>query len=241
MIAGDAFRLLRDFPMAGADFLPGPALILAPHPDDESLGTGGLIAMLAAAGRPPFVVFVTDGAGSHPGSAAYPPARLVTVREAEATEACAALGLGRDRLAFLRLPDTDAPMGGPAFNRAVTTIADRCRAVHAAAILAPWEHDPHCDHLATHRMAVTVAAQLGIAHWAYPVWGWTLAPNHVLPDQAYDGVRIDIAPWLSRKRQAIAAHRSQYAGLITDDPAGFVLPADLLAIFDEPVETFLRL
>src|SRR5690606_16204888 len=44
--------------------------VIAPHPDDESLGCGGLIAALAADGRAVQVVFVTDGAGSHPNSAA---------------------------------------------------------------------------------------------------------------------------------------------------------------------------
>lgn len=39
----------------------GPALILAPHPDDEVLGAGGTIARLASEGRDVHVVIVTKG------------------------------------------------------------------------------------------------------------------------------------------------------------------------------------
>ena len=40
-------------------------LVVAPHPDDESLGCGGLIAKLAASGSAFCVLFVTDGGASH--------------------------------------------------------------------------------------------------------------------------------------------------------------------------------
>ena len=82
----------------------GCALVLAPHPDDESLGCGGLIAAACAGGQPPIVVVLTDGAGSHPNSRAYPPDRLRTTREAETLAALACLGLLEDRVVFLRTP-----------------------------------------------------------------------------------------------------------------------------------------
>ena len=53
------------------------------------------------------------------------------------------------------------------------------------------------------------------------------------------GRRLAIGPQLAAKRRAIAAHRSQYGDLIQDDPAGFRLPAGLLARFERPFETFL--
>jgi len=65
----------------------GTCLVLAPHPDDESLGCGGLIAACCAAGRPPVVAVLTDGSGSHPGSRAFPPTRLAAIRKAEVTAA----------------------------------------------------------------------------------------------------------------------------------------------------------
>ena len=64
-----------------------PFIVIAPHPDDESLACGGLIAEACREGLKRKVVIVSDGAGSHPNSKAYPPDRLRALREAEARRA----------------------------------------------------------------------------------------------------------------------------------------------------------
>ena len=105
---------MRALPFAPLDTIaPDASLILAPHPDDESLGCGGLIAALSEAGRPPLVVCVTDGSASHPGSRTHPPARLKTLREAELCAACAELGVPAQNVHFLGLTDAKAPIDGP--------------------------------------------------------------------------------------------------------------------------------
>jgi len=240
--AGDAIATMQRLPLAPlSDLLaPGPLLILAPHPDDESLGCGGLIAAAVQAGAPPFVLILTDGTGSHPGSKAYPPRRLRKTREQEALDAVSILGLEPDRLGFLGLTDTQSPVDGPAFEAAVTAIAALAIRLGAATILAPWAHDPHCDHESAHLIAVAAAHEARLAHLSYPVWGWTLPADTVLATTMPDGFRLDVTAQLPKKRQAIAAHKSQYAGLITDDPAGFILPPNLLEVFDRPYETFIR-
>lgn len=241
--AAQAFEAMAALPLMPLDAVTGgkPALILAPHADDETLGCGGLIAAASAAGHPPFVLILTDGTGSHPNSRAYPPLRLKQVREQEARTAVAILGLPRDRISFLGLRDTAAPMEGDGFDAAVTAILSFAERVGAASILSPWQHDPHCDHLAAHRMACSAVERCRIRHLAYPIWGWTLPPETRLPGSWPDGMRLDITDYLAAKRQAVTAHASQYGGLIQDDPDGFQLPADLLAIFSRPCETFLTL
>jgi GlcNAc-PI de-N-acetylase len=57
-----------------------PFIVVAPHPDDESLACGGLIADGCRQELPGKVVIVSDGAGSHPKSKAYPPDRLTALR-----------------------------------------------------------------------------------------------------------------------------------------------------------------
>ena len=241
MIAADAKKVMSALPFAPASTIlePGPVLILAPHADDESLGCGGLIALAAAGGHAVHVVILTDGAGSHPNSKEFPPARLRAVREQEALTAITILGLGPADLSFLRLPDTAAPVAGPAFEHAIHAIGRLILVTGAATILAPWQHDPHCDHEAAHLMAVAVAERHRLRQWAYPVWGWTLPDTVTLRSGPMDGIRIDIAEALDRKRRAIASHRTQYAGLIMDDPAGFQLPQSLLTWFDRPFEVYL--
>ena len=242
ILASDAIDAMQRFPFAPLAAITGnaPTLILAPHADDESLGCGGLIAAASAAGQPPYVLILTDGTGSHPGSLTYPAARLMAVRQQEARCAVAILGLATDRIGFLKLRDTAAPTKGPAFDAAVAAILAIVESVGAATIAAPWQHDPHCDHFAAHCMAVAVAAQSGVRHLAYPVWGWTLPADTVLDGPLPRGIRFDISVYAAVKQRAIAAHASQYSGLIQDDPKGFQLPPGLLEIFSRPYETYLQ-
>ncbi len=241
--AAQAFEAMTALPVMPLHAVTGgkPALILAPHADDESLGCGGLIAAASAAGHPPFVLILTDGTGSHPNSRAYPPARLKSLREQEASNAVGILGLPSDRIGFLGLRDTAAPMEGAGFDAAVAAILSFVERTGAASILSPWQHDPHCDHLAAHLMASEAVARCRVRHLAYPIWGWTLPPDARLPGPAPRGMRFDITEHLAVKRRAIAAHASQYGGLIQDDPDGFQLPPNLLDIFSRPYETFLTL
>ena len=128
-------------------------MVLAPHPDDESLGCGGLIAQACALGRPPVVTILTDGTGSHPSSLSYPPCRLRDLREREARQAVTTLGLPPDRIHFLGFRDTAAPKSGPDFNCAVSAIVRLMRAYHCRMLCAPWLYEPHGDHEAAQIIA----------------------------------------------------------------------------------------
>jgi LmbE family N-acetylglucosaminyl deacetylase len=117
MRADDYLAAARALPLGDLHAVTGGrALILAPHPDDESLGCGGLIAAACEAGQPPIVVILTDGAGSHPHSRRFPPDILRATREAETLAALACLGLAANRAVFLRTHDTRAPSSGPELN-----------------------------------------------------------------------------------------------------------------------------
>lgn len=239
--AGDVLELMQHLPLASVDEIaPRTSLILAPHPDDETLGCGGLIASLCARGRPPIIVAVTDGTGSHPGSTSYPPERLKAVREAELRCAAAILGLDARRVLFLGLPDTNAPQDGPCFDCAVREIAALIRTHGVATVFATWQYDPHCDHQTTAWIAASAVRITQARLMLYPVWGWLLSPDQTLPAAPVTGARLDISAQLPRKRRAIAAHASQYSDLITDDPKAFRLPSELLAAFDRPFEVFLN-
>ena len=240
--AGDFHQAWRQLPIGGLDDIIGlgSCLILAPHADDESLGCGGLIAACVEAGRPPLVAILTDGVGSHPNSLAFPPDRLRAVRAEEVRTAVGILGLAADRVILLNQPDTAAPLDGPDFDAAQATLLRLIRALpDCGTILAPWRHDPHCDHEAASVLAARVAETAAVRHVAYPVWGWTLAAETPVAGEPGSGYRLDIAAALPAKRAAIQAHQSQYGDLITDDPTGFRLPPALLTVFDSRFETFI--
>jgi LmbE family N-acetylglucosaminyl deacetylase len=255
MLAGDWLRAAeRDLPLVtDIAALLGPAggaLVVAPHPDDESLGCGGLLAACAAAGRQARVVVVSDGAGSHPNSRAWPRDRLVAQRQAEARAAVAALGLdpGRD-IGFLGLPDTAVPGSGPDFGAAVAALR-RAAGPAPGSVFAPWPHDPHGDHVAS--FAIAAAARQAwppeTQFFAYPVWGLAFAhpiPGLPLPaapllPAAPRGFRLDMARHPPAKRRAVMAHESQVTALIDDDPGGFRLPEAALALAFRPFELFLE-
>jgi LmbE family N-acetylglucosaminyl deacetylase len=240
--AADILRRLRALPIADVDTITNRSkvMLLAPHADDESLGCGGLIAELVSKGRPPIIIVVTDGTGSHPSSPTFPTSRLRDLRELEMLTAVTILGVPADNLIFLRLRDTATPRFGSDFDSVVRIIECLMGKYQSEVLCAPWLYDPHCDHEAAQLIARAVAERTNAALLSYPVWGWLLADDTLLPSMAIKGWRLDIRKHLDLKRQAIASHASQYSDLIADDPYGFRLPAELLSVFDLPYEVYLR-
>lgn len=240
MDAGTFFEAVRDLPEGTLASVTGgrPFVVLSPHPDDESLGVGGVIAAACAANQRVDVVVVSDGAGSHPRSTRFPPDALVRLRKMETARAAAALGLSPARLTHLDLPDTAVPLRGPAFEAAVDRIAAVMREAGARTLLVTWGRDPHCDHEAVDAMAKALRARdPDLKLWSYAIWGRHLAPDTPIDEPRPTGYRIDVTPWLAAKHAAIAAHASQMTDLIDDDPDGFRFTPDTLAPFLEPVET----
>jgi LmbE family N-acetylglucosaminyl deacetylase len=216
-----------------------PFIVIAPHPDDESLACGGLIAEACEQGLRAKVIIVSDGAGSHPNSKTYPPDRLSALREDEAKQAGAELGLKPEDMLFLRLPDRFVPHQGPGAERAIEAIADCAREIRAGSLFVSWRHDPHCDHEASYRIAREVQLRVGeIRLFEYIVWGHTLPPvTEIDPIRSGFRIRVDRKA-MEKKRRAIAAHRSQTTALIDDDPGGFLFNQIELAHFDRPYEFF---
>ncbi|HVB68597.1 MAG TPA: PIG-L family deacetylase [Acetobacteraceae bacterium] len=238
--ATDVLTAMLHLPLVSVEAVTNarPLLVLAPHPDDESLGCGGLIAACCAAGHDVRVLVITDGAASHTGSARYPPSRLAALRQSETAAAMAALGLPRDRLEFLGLPDGRAPLRGGKFREVVDRVAAFAAASGIGSICTTWAHDPHRDHRAAHLLGRVAAQEVGARLLCYPVWGWTLPAYSWLPDEPVFGVRLDIADHLAAKREAIFCHASQTSGLIGDDPNGFRLDPGFIALFERTFEVF---
>lgn len=243
MKAGDAHAAFRAFPLVSFPELvgDGAVLILAPHPDDESLGCGGLIARAAEAGRPCAVAMMTDGGGSHPGSRAWPRQRLGMMRRQEAIAALATLGQDPARTAFLGLPDQAVPCAGPGFEDAVGTVLHLARTHGCDTIAASWAADPHGDHVAVAAIARAAARRAGLRLLSYPVWGWMLPHDTEIDmDAELRGVRLDIGTVRPRKRAAVASHRSQHGLVVDDDPTGFVMPPGLLDACDQAFEVYIE-
>ena len=221
----------------------GTTLVVAPHPDDESLACGGLIALLAAAGNRVWVLFVSDGSQSHPGSKKFPAPARIKLREAEALEALHLLRVTAAHAFFLRLPDAAVPMpGADGFPHAVAHIQSLLNTVQPDTIVLPWRRDPHPDHRACWQLVQAAVGKMDPAplQLEYPLWLWERGAAADLPAPGETTFyKIDISSAFPLKQAAIAAHRSQVSNLIDDDPAGFRLSAGMLAHFAVAYEIYL--
>ncbi len=223
----------------------GSTVVLAPHPDDESLGCGGTIIRLRQLELPVHVIFVSDGTRSHPNSPAYPAERLRNLREAEAREALSRLGVDADACTFMRLPDTAVPTPDtPGFTEAAATLADLIDQLNPETVLVPWERDPHRDHRATWQLLQAVRTQdrdTSFRVLEYLIWLWELGRPDDMPRPDERCVwQVPIDTVIDQRDEAIAAHVSQVTRLIDDDPMAFYLSPELLTHFERPYELFLE-
>ena len=236
---------LADLPLRTmADWPIGTTLVVAPHPDDETLGCGGAIALLRQRQQPVQVLVMSDGTGSHPHSRQYPAPALRTLREAETRTALQILGVDPQAIAFFRLPDKAVPaVGSPDFAAAVARTQAYLLQLQPRTLLLPWREDPHRDHRATWQILHHSLRQADLSPrcWEYPIWEWDRARAAKLRSSPTLRLwRLDIQAVGAMKQRAIAAYRSQISDLIQDDPSGFRLSPSMLANFTRPWELYIE-
>ncbi len=220
----------------GAEALPG-LLIVAPHPDDEIAGAGGLFAAALDAGIPVRLAAVTDGEGSHPPEA-IDPAELAAIRRGETD---AALQVLADAAGCPVPPVTRLSIPDGAVAEHEETLAGRLAELldelpTGTWIAAPLRTDGHPDHDAAGRAAFAAAATRPTCPVVeYPVWLWQhTAPADVPDELAAAAVRLDVPERLRASLPAaLDCFRSQvsldYGVAVDRDPAAgpeaVVLPA----------------
>lgn len=186
------------------------AVVIAPHPDDEVLGCGGFLQLLAAAERPLQLISVTDGSASHPGSRRWPVERLCSVRPQESVEALRRLGLPLHSLKWLRGGFADSQVAARE-TQLVEFIERHLRPTDV--VFTTWREDGHCDHEAVGRASAAAAKRIGATVHELPVWTWHLATpeDSLVPWQRARKILL-APPLVARKRHAIHAFASQLEG-----------------------------
>jgi len=204
--------------------------VVAPHPDDEILGAGGLLQRFSRLGARAIIHALTDGEASHPNSAMWPRLKLIQTRREESLEALRTLKISFERRRLL-LPDGALPE-----HESTISSALRDAVSENDVVIAPWRFDGHPDHEAAGRAARDVAAERRAHLLETPIWGWNRsAPNQgEMPlDRAR---RLDLEPEEQRRKaEAIARFRSQTDyDLSTGRPP--ILSSKVLAHFRRPYE-----
>ena len=170
----------------------GPVLVVAPHPDDEIIGCGGLMAFHRERGDPVVVVHVTGGEGGDP--EAREEGELVAVRREESRRALTVLDV--DQLVTLGLPDGGVRPEAPARDRLQQEIDKHAPAV----VYAPSPFECHPDHRATSWLTgwalreSPIQARLHLYEVNHPVLtSWI----------------VDVTPWVEKLREALTQFKSQ--------------------------------
>ncbi len=145
------------------------AIVFAPHPDDETLGCGGTVLRMVAAGAQVRLVFMTDGRQSH--GHLMPAAELAALRRAEALAAGLALGVAANAVSFLNHPDGALAAHTSA---AVAQVTQLLQSVIPAAVFVPSALEPPADHVATRAIVLTALRASGrpVMVYEYAVWFW---------------------------------------------------------------------
>lgn len=161
----------------------GKVLVFSPHPDDETLGCGGTLALLRDNGCAVKVVFVTDGGGA--GSL---PEGSIAIRQQEAKAALTTLGV-QDWL-FLDEPDGSF-RSHPKFERQALEIMQHFQADW---LFLPSVLDYHRDHVAIGQTLFSIWQRYKTAErlFFYEIWS-PVPATHV----------VDISSVIDLKRQAI--------------------------------------
>ncbi len=177
-----------------------PTLIVAPHPDDETLLAGGLIATQRARGVEVHVLAVTDGEAAYDTAE---PEELADRRRAEQLAALGELGVDAGSIRRLSIPDGEAAQHTAEITEAIAAFE------HVGLVVAPWTGDHHCDHEAVGVAARHAVARTGSALIFGLFWTWhhrtpeALARERILALELDDEAR-------RRRRAAIECHRSQF-------------------------------
>ncbi len=210
-------------------------VLLAAHPDDETLGAGGLLRRCHDIGLDIVVIVASDGEASHPSSSTHTPAALAGLRRAEVVHAVNLLAPGA-RIRHLGLPDGE--LAGAVATIRSAVLEELADLGVGALLVAPWRHDGHPDHDALGAVTAGVARGTGALLLEYPIWWWHRATPDETPWADLRALRL--SPEVREaKRRALAAHVTQVQPL-SDRPGDEVLLSEgMLAHFDRDVEAFL--
>lgn len=204
---------------------PVPTIVVSPHPDDESLSSGGLIARQRSRGYAVTVIAVTDGERAYPDD---PPTELAATRRDEQRRALGRLGVGPDDLHRLGLPDGSVADHADDVRDAVLE-----HLVDGALLIAPWTHDVHPDHEAVGRAAAAAADARQCTLRSSLFWTWHKREPAELDDFDVCLMRLTDDESAARS-EALDHHRSQLHRAVGEP----ILPKRFLEPFRWGFEVF---
>lgn len=212
-------------------------VVVAAHPDDETLGAAGLLQRAASHNVAIDVILATLGENSHPHSPTHTPEQLAVRRAVEFQNAVNVLA-PRAHHKVLDLPDGQLAEHSSQLEHELTAAAGSGGT--ATVIVAPWSADGHTDHDAVGAAAANAAAATGSVLLEYPIWWWhwgSPANDHM----AWPALRkLELGKnEQAVKAVAISKHTTQMRPLSDAVGDETLLSPALLSHFERSFETFI--
>jgi LmbE family N-acetylglucosaminyl deacetylase len=215
-------------------------LIVAPHPDDEVLGCGGLLAECTDNGIRTDILFLTNGEASHKGCCVIPEKDVATMRRSQAVSSSKILSIPHERLHFLGSRDGELPCKDQdGFVSLSKEIAAWIEKTAPAAVLCPNPFEEWRDHVAAEeltRFAITILPKRPKLYY-YCVWFWYSMPLVKARNINWQRAQLlDISKHFLLKRQAMSIYLDDLAPC--ENPWIGKLPSQFLSSFNWDKELF---
>ena len=218
----------------------GSIMIIAPHPDDEVLGCGGMLAGRTSTGKRTEVLFLTEGDAAHQGCCTAQANQIGAERRGLAYGASDILGVPKGQLHFLDGRDGRLPRKGQdGFTDLAEKIAKYLEKFEPEVIFCPHPFEGWSDHMAAEELTRSALDRLTYQPrlYHYCVWFWYSMPLARAWRIDWRKARLlDIAEQVPLKRQAMRTYLDALA------PCGHPwvgkLPPEFLRAFDWDKELF---
>ena len=210
----------------------GNVVILAPHPDDEVFGCGGLIARLVAEGHAPHVIVLTGG-GSHRCCCLTSESDIISERRKLTHKAISVLGLPESHLHELNFIDGHISDGNPDEKKKLISLISE---INPDVILVPHHGEGWPDHLAARDVGIELAGE-DTDVYEYCVWMWYYRQKNLDWKNAY-ALKMTESEH-KRKLEAIEIYHSALAPC--GKPWVGVLPKLFIGANSTSIELFFKI
>lgn len=212
-------------------------LIIAPHPDDETFGCAGLIMQKLKNGSDVYVVFLTNGEKS---LLTVPEAELKQKRRESAIKASEFLGVSKNNIYWMDLPDGNIPrIGTSEFQNKRDSLLKIIYELEISEVHVTHYLDGWSDHIAAYELTIAALKKSNKDVDLYLYWVWTwyyLGIKKILSLSLNKLFLLPIQPLFEKKKEALdiyynakTASGEQYMGY---------LPIMFLKAFDWPYEVY---
>ena len=175
-------------------------LVIAPHPDDDVLGAGGVMIEASTQGKGVFSVYITDGRGSPRKDQGISDDAMAARREKEAISALKAVGA----VGAFFLKRSSEDLSGEMGEKTGQELTEIFHFIQPEEVFLPSPYERHRTHQRCTRLAINalrIAAGVKPTLLGYSLWGSFWGEKR--------RVVRDISSYIRKKVEAVLAHASQ--------------------------------